>query len=311
MTEYNQGGFGNVSVDEIRELLSEYEEEINGYANKIDYFSLNEAFRKYIEFDNGEFLEYLTCKKERRGKKEIIKYSINESISILNNVIDEQKIICSEDIEYKNSINIKYILNPRLLITPLDFEEDKQEEKREIIFYLLERLKKEYPINYFDLKISIEIEKAKECIDFIKTSIAELNYDAETFDAFFRLGSMVQMIKILSDLGNKDTGEMSLLMKIEGERNINLRFADKNNNYVKAENMAKELWKTGDQRKRSAMAKYLVSKINEEEQIKYAQKNDGKELPSDKLISYSKLVENLRHIVKDYRAPKKKSSPSN
>lgn len=308
MTEYNQGELGNFSVDEIRELLSEYEEEINGYAKKVDYFSLNEVFHKYIEFDNGEFLEYLTSKKERRGKKEIIKYSIGEAISILNKVIDEHQIFCRENIEYEK--RIKYVLNPRLLITPLDFEEDKQDEKREIIFYLLEKLKKEYPINYFDLKISIKIEEAKECIDFIKTSIAELNYDAETFDAFFRLGSMVKMIKILSDLDNKDTGEMSLLMKIEGERNINLRFADKNNNYVKAENMAKELWKMGDQRKRSAMAKYLVSTINEDEQRKYAQKNNGKELPNDKLISYSKLVENLRQTVKDYRTSRKKSSLS-
>ena len=40
MTEYNQGELGNFSVDEIRELLSEYEEEINGYAKKVDYFWL-------------------------------------------------------------------------------------------------------------------------------------------------------------------------------------------------------------------------------------------------------------------------------
>lgn len=309
MTEYNQGEVGNFSVDEIRELLGEYEEEINGYAKKVDYFSLNEVFHKYIEFDNGEFLEYLASKKEKKGKKEIIKYSKDESISILNKVIDEHKKHCGEYIEFKNYI--EDLPSLRSLIMPLDFEEDKRDEKREIIFYLLEKLKTESSINYFDLNISIKIAKAKEYLYFIKKSFAELNYDAETFDAFFRLGSMVQMIKILSDLNNKDTGEMSLLMKIEGERNINLRFADKNNNYVKAENMAKELWKNNDQRKRGAMAKYLVSKINEEEQIKYAQKNNGKELPNDKLISYSKLVENLRHIVKDYRVTIKKSSPSN
>jgi hypothetical protein len=310
VVEQNRGDFGSISVDEIRELLSDYEEEVNEYAKKVDYFSLNKVFFKFIESDDGEFFDYLRNLKETKNKKQYIVNTENKALEISqilkNNefiIYDDknekyQKFIRDKDLDFDRDVPI--VTNYRSLIHTLDFEEIDSDEKVEMVQYLTHKLKESGALkNDFDLMISIKVECARSCIDFINMSLHDSEFDSEAVDAFFRLGRLVGILEILSNLNNKDV--LVKLLKILASKAHDDRYKAKRKNYTKAINMAIDLWKSGDRRDFKKMAKHVCFEINENYQNEYSQKNNGKPLPKDKLITYKKLYDALKPIQHLYK----------
>lgn len=312
VVERNQGDFGNISVDEIRELLSEYQDVVNEYAKKVEYFSLKKVFFKYIESDDGEFFDYLRNLKETKKKKQHIIYTESKALEISQSSKNNEYVVYDENdekyLEFIDERNRKLVMdrdvpiliNYRSLIHTLDFEEIDSDEKVESVQYLTHKLKESGVLkNDFDLMISIKVECARACIDFINTSLHDSEFDSEAVDAFFRLGRIVGILEILSNLNNEDM--LVKLLKILASKAHDDRYEAKRKNYTKAINMAIDLWKSGDRRDFKKMAKHVCFEINENYQKDYSRKNNGKPLPKDKLITYKKVYDALKPIEHWYK----------